>query len=482
VAAANAVGGLLVWAYLISLADTPPGETLTQLWAETMALSAALSLVGVVLILLLSRRFLGPRLRFLDEERPPSPGERELLVRIPRGTTVLIYLGWTAVALLVGGNLLFLEGDEIAAAAAFAGTMLGGLIAGNVAYLVAEQQLRTAYARAFADRPPEERAQFGARRRLLLAWSLGSGIPLLGIALTPVIRHPDAELSAPVPMALLAVIGLAAGALITLIEAGALATPMSRLRFAMGHVREGELDTTVAVDSAGEVGLVQAGFNEMVAGLRQRQQLQDLFGRHVGEEVAQRALEQGVRLGGERRHVSVLFVDLIGSSVMAREHSPDEVVATLNRFFTAVVDTVAAEGGWVNEFEGDGALCVFGAPTDLPDHAGRALRAAAALQQRLRALGLDAGIGVASGEVVAGNVGSETRYEYTVIGHPVNVAARLTDAAKLHPARVLSAVAGDGWETAGTLELRGVGPVDVFAPATGSLAEPAPARSPRTAP
>ena len=167
---------------------------------------------------------------------------------------------------------------------------------------------------------------------------------------------------------------------------------------------------------------------------------------------------------------------------MARDRSPEEVVATLNRFFTAVVDTIAAEGGWVNEFEGDGALCVFGAPADLPDHTVCALRAAAALQQRLQRLDIDAGIGVASGDVVAGNVGSETRYEYTVIGHPVNVAARLTDAAKLQPSRALSAVHGEGWEPAGTLELRGVGDVEVYAPATGSPAAPAPARSPRTAP
>jgi adenylate cyclase len=478
--AANLIGGPLVGSYFISMRDVDPGDTLLEWWAAVVVTSLMLNVLGAVVTIALSRRFLGPVLQFLDEERAPTDAERSLLVRTPRTITLVVYAGWTLAAVAIGGYLLT-GGDTKAAAASFVGNLLSGLIAGNLAYLVAERHLRAPYARAFAAQPPEERPSFGARRRLLLAWSLGSGIPLLGIAITPLVRDRSAEVSASVPMALLAVIGLAAGAVITMAEAGALATPMTRLRLAMGRVREGDLDVAVPVDSPGEVGLVQTGFNEMVDGLRQRQHLQDLFGRHVGEEVARRAVDQGVHLGGERREVSVLFVDLIGSSVMAREGTPEEVVATLNRFFTAVVEVVGTEGGWVNEFEGDGALCVFGAPAEHPDHAGATVRAAVALHDRLVDLGVDAGIGVGSGDVVAGNVGSETRYEYTVIGHPVNVASRLCDAAKHHPARVLSAVGGEGWACVETLELRGVGEVRVYAP-TGSRAGPAPARSPRTAP
>src|SRR5207237_6672377 len=108
----------------------------------------------------------------------------------------------------------------------------------------------------------------------------------------------------------------------------------------------------------------------------------------------------------------------------------------LNRFFTGVVRVVADEGGWVNKFEGDAALCVFGAPADQPDHAARALRAARRLAAELERLGVDAGIGVSSGRVVAGNIGAEDRYEYTVIGDPVNEAARLSEAAKTRPSRL----------------------------------------------
>ena len=173
-----------------------------------------------------------------------------------------------------------------------------------------------------------------------------------------------------------------------------------------------------------------------------------------------------------------MFVDLIGSTAMAEVLPPGEVVATLNAYFDAVVDVVTAEGGWVNKFQGDGALCVFGVPAHQPDHAARALRAARALNARLVALGedhpgLDAGIGVSTGTVVAGNVGSEERFEYTVIGRAVNEAARLTDLAKRRDARILASAAAvraagaeaANWSARGTVGIRGQqAPTEIFEP------------------
>ena len=137
----------------------------------------------------------------------------------------------------------------------------------------------------------------------------------------------------------------------------------------------------------------------------------------------------------------------------------------LNRFFHHVDRCATAQGGWANKFEGDGALCVFGAPVGQAGHAARALRAARALHDRLIADGIEAGIGVATGEVVAGNIGAEHRFEYTVIGRPVNEAARLTDAAKQRPARVLATVAtvraapdeAGRWRECGALRVAGRG-------------------------
>jgi adenylate cyclase len=119
------------------------------------------------------------------------------------------------------------------------------------------------------------------------------------------------------------------------------------------------------------------------------------------------------------------------------------VVELLNRFFAVVAAACDAEEGWLDDYQGDGAMCVWGAPADQPDHATRALRAARVLagdlaELRLELPDLDAGIGVAAGDVVAGNVGTERRLEYTVIGPAVNTAARLTVAAKRRPGRVLA--------------------------------------------
>ena len=205
-------------------------------------------------------------------------------------------------------------------------------------------------------------------------------------------------------------------------------------------MERGDFDTTVKIHDGSELGVVQAGFNAMVAGLRERERLRDLFGRHVGEHVANSALERGTTMGGEQREAAVLFVDLIGSTALAAERDPDEVFKLLNRYFEIVVDVAHKHRGWVNKFEGDGALCVFGAPHDMDDPAGCALSAAREMDERLRAElpELAAAIGVSAGTVVAGNVGHAERFEFTVIGDPVNEAARLTQLAKSTERRVLA--------------------------------------------
>jgi adenylate cyclase len=150
-----------------------------------------------------------------------------------------------------------------------------------------------------------------------------------------------------------------------------------------------------------------------------------------------------VQLGGEVREVAVVFADVVGSTSLAGRRPPNEVVALLNDFFRLVVETVEEQGGWVNKFEGDAALCVFGAPTARQDAASDALCAARTLRRRLDEdlQGADAGIGVSAGPAVAGNVGTEERFEYTVIGDPVNEAARLSTLAKRRPERLLASAA-----------------------------------------
>ena len=167
--------------------------------------------------------------------------------------------------------------------------------------------------------------------------------------------------------------------------------------------------------------------------------LADLLGRYVSESVAAEVLRDpfAVSLGGDRRHVSTLFADIRGYTALAAEHPPEETLELLNRYLTVVSDAVERHGGTVADLLGDGVFAFFGAPVMHSDDPERAVRAALAVQTAVMRLEiptmpgvrLQAGIGITSGEVIAGNVGSERRMHYAVVGDSVNVAARLQVAA-----------------------------------------------------
>ena len=463
---ANLAGAVLVFVYLTLLLPDPEGTA-----SETRDRLLSLATFGGFMAIVLPIGFVVGRsqfervLRWLAERRPPTPEEREETLRLPLRFVLSALVFWSLAPVVFGIlNVFVLDNPALVVVQNTIGTVLGALTTAALTFLVIERTLRPVFALALAGEPPDRERYLGIRPRLMLSWALGSGVPFLGLVLLML----DTDLAnLAVAGKVLAGVGLVAGGFIMFTAARSVADPLRLLQRAVRRVEEGDLDVSVPVDDGGEVGLLQAGLNRMVAGLRERQRLRDLFGRHVGVEVARQAVER-TGLGGEQRQASALFVDLIGSTGLAQRSPVHEVVSTLNALFEAVVQTVGTEGGWVNKFEGDGALCVFGAPMDQPDHAARALRAARALHcclQKLRTQypALDAGIGVSSGTVVAGNVGAEERYEYTVIGDPVNEAARLTEHAKERPVRVLAAAAaveaagdeGCHWKPVGEFALRG---------------------------
>jgi adenylate cyclase len=241
-------------------------------------------------------------------------------------------------------------------------------------------------------------------------------------------------------------------------------------------MKAGDLDVDVEVDEPGEIGELQVGFNDMAKALREREQMRDVFVRLVGKDVAQHALEH-TELSADVRDATAMFVDVVGSTPLAEHSSPQAYLATLNSFFDIVVHTVEREEGLVNQFQGDGALCIFGAPNDQPDHAVRALRAARVLREQLdafaRTSGIHAVIGVSTGNVVAGHLGTSDRYEFTVVGDAVNEAKRLAEQAKTANTKVLVSDAtirsAQGelahWQEEAVLQLRGrSGETVAFAP------------------
>ncbi|MGH9185258.1 MAG: adenylate/guanylate cyclase domain-containing protein, partial [Acidimicrobiales bacterium] len=444
---ANIIGAALVAGYQM-LVGPRGGADATE--ARNDGLVVLVVLVAYISVYAPLARWSSRRLAegintWLYARRDPTPEERDAVFAYPGVVAAHVMAGWVGAAMVFGSLSAFVldipGADSIQMVVS---VLLGGCTTTAICYLAVERFQRPVYALALRAAPPERSRTVGVRPRLLVGWALGSGVPLLMIAIAPIGLDEQERAQLTLATVFVAAAGLVVGFLVTRSAAQSVADPLGAVRDGLARVAAGDLDTTVTVDDGGEVGLVQAGLNEMVSGLRERQRLQDLFGRHVGVEVARAALAQGVRLGGELREASVLFVDLVGSTTLARRLPPDAVVAILNRVFSAVVEAATAEGGWVNKFEGDAALCVFGPPGDQRDHAAAALRAACRLRAALAGLGsdgpatIDAGIGVSTGDVVAGNVGAEARYEYTVIGDPVNEAARLTELAKDHPSRVLA--------------------------------------------
>jgi adenylate cyclase len=209
--------------------------------------------------------------------------------------------------------------------------------------------------------------------------------------------------------------------------------PLQDLRAVTQRVRGGDLGARVTVLGTDETGLLAASFNGMVSGLREREQLREAFGAFVDPSLADRVIAEGTVLAGEEVDVTVLFLDIRGFTAFAERAGAAEAVSRLNAFYEIVVPIIVAHGGHANKFVGDGLLAVFGAPDTLDDHADRCVAAALAIAKEVEVTQggqVSIGIGVNSGDVVAGTVGGGGRVEFTVIGDVVNTAARVEEATR----------------------------------------------------
>ncbi|WP_231989174.1 MULTISPECIES: adenylate/guanylate cyclase domain-containing protein [unclassified Mycobacterium] len=403
-------------------------------------------------------------------EADPAATElaRSRALRMPFYRTLISMAAWC-----IGGVVFIIASWSVARFAApvvAVATGLGAAATAIIGYLQSERVLRPVAVAALRSGVPENVQAPGVILRQILTWMLSTAVPVLAIVLAVMADKASLLHATPeklfTPILLLALAALGIGFVSTLLVAMSIADPLRQLRWALSEVQRGNYNAHMQIYDASELGLLQAGFNDMVRDLSERQRLRDLFGRYVGEDVARRALERGTELGGQERHVAVLFVDLVGSTKLAATRPPAEVVHLLNEFFRVVVETVGRHGGFVNKFQGDAALAIFGAPIEHPDASGGALAAARELHDELLPVigSAEFGIGVSAGRAIAGHIGAQARFEYTVIGDPVNEAARLTELAKLESGHVLaSAIAVSGaldaealcWDVGEVVELRG---------------------------
>jgi adenylate cyclase len=232
--------------------------------------------------------------------------------------------------------------------------------------------------------------------------------------------------------------------------------PLQRLRLAVNALAAGDLSARVKPTTRDEVADLTRAFNEMSESLSQKQRVETAFRRYVSDHVLREVLDspESVTLQGERREITVLFIDIRNFTRLTGRIGPERLVSFLNEAFDLITSRLLDHGATVDKYIGDAILAYLGAPIDTPDHPERAVAAAIAIQRSVdernrkqeateeEFVRLDLGIGIHTGPVVVGNIGSELKMDYTAIGDPVNVANRIQQFARPGEILVTTDVAG----------------------------------------
>lgn len=253
------------------------------------------------------------------------------------------------------------------------------------------------------------------------------------IAMTPYYR-----------LRLLLIVISAVALLVSIFGGAAIASSVTRpVRILAGFAREiqrGDYTRAVELTQQDELGQLALAFNDMRKGLFERDKVRNLLGKVMSPEIAEELLRSEVQLGGEEKEITVLFTDLRGFTSLSEHRAPKEVLDFLNEYLTRMTAVIDRHGGVVDKYIGDAIMALFGAPLALPDHPHRAVACALEMIEELersnsvfQAKGwpeIAMGVGVHTGRVVVGNMGSKDRLNYTAIGDGVNLASRLESVTK----------------------------------------------------
>ncbi len=328
-------------------------------------------------------------------------------------------------------------------------TCVGGAVTALFVYLATENTWRAAVPRFFPDgRLGKAREAFSlhVRARLLIVLFTVSLVPLPVLGITTftkaeVLRTADAftreqVLSSLSTEILVIILGCALfSLLVSIYFSRSLSIPLSKLESAMNSVRQGNLDLEVEILSNDEIGILSEGFNQMVRGLKESESVKASFGKYVSEEIRDEILKGRVQVDGEMKRVTLLFSDLRDFTPFVESAHPKRVIQVMNRYFSQMTEAVKEHRGLVLQYVGDEIEAVFGAPLSYDDHTDMAVKAALEMRRRLVSLNqelqregiaaLRHGIGIHTGAVLAGNIGSSERMSYALVGDTVNLASRI---------------------------------------------------------
>jgi len=216
--------------------------------------------------------------------------------------------------------------------------------------------------------------------------------------------------------------------------------PINELLVSMKSVSKGNLDSYTIVRSREETGQLSYGFNQMLNGLKERERIKSLFGQYLSAEISEEIIKGNVDLNGSMYKATILFADIRGFTTLSESITPHETISFLNEYYNVIIDVIQKYGGIIDKFMGDGILVLFGIPITSKDHADRAVNASFEIHEKLKQFNKDResaglftvkiGIGIHTGDVIAGNVGNSNKLEYTVIGDTVNIASRIESLTK----------------------------------------------------
>lgn len=460
---------------LVSLFYDPSKGDLLTVMAIVLALTAA----SVALALYRSYPRLRPIAEWIGGRRDSDATAKAwaaaigLPLQLIRSDILLPTLGVVLPACVAGVLVMDLSWLSIFPLAAVALVSVG--YGGILHYLVVEAGMRP----VLVDIASEVSPRLAASSALSLRTKLLAALPLINVITGLVVAAltSGGDGGADLGIAVLVAVGVATtiSMELTIMLSKSILRPLADLRKATDEVAEGNFDCAVPLTTADELGELTASFNQMVKGLGERDRIRRAFGTYLDQEVADYILSDGFSEEGLEAEVSVLFCDVKDFTGFAGGAEARDVVESLNRLFEVVVPIIAAEGGHIDKFEGDGLMAVFGAPQRFPDHAERAVRAGIEINRRVNISGeggpLEVGIGINTGPVLAGAIGGAGRLNYSVIGDAVNIAARVEAETRNTEADVLITEAtqrrlGNGFELedCGSRTLKGVErPVPLFA-------------------
>src|SRR3954469_17172582 len=379
------------------------------------------------------------RVHAWQESEDPSEEESALAwdaatnfpVRSFRANAVLVSLiaGLPTIVLIVA----LLDLEWYAGLVLLAAVTVPAAYATLVNYFIAEYLMRPAIEDIAAHLPDD--FDFTAnglllRRRLKLVLPVFTSF--VGLVVASLLTGHEGTGGVPLSLAAPGRVGIAVSLELMVLLSRSVTGPIAALRSGVGRVREGDYDARVPVVASDELGELSHDFNLMALGLQDRERMREAFGTYLDRDIAGIILSGQFPREGVEITVSIMFVDVRGFTSFAERAGATEVVATLNALFEVMVPIVTRHGGHVDKFMGDGLMATFGTPEGYADHADRAVAAGVEIVEAINRPDTEllVGVGVNTGAVVAGSIGGAGRLNFSIIGDPVNTAARVEAATR----------------------------------------------------